>query len=201
MAYTIKQAITSKLFSHVVVSTDSEIIAETAKSFGAESWFLRPKTLSTDDAPKLPVIHHALLESEKYFSKEFDIIIDLDTTSPLRKVEDITNSYKQFIDEDADILITGCPSKKNPYFNMVEVVNGKVNLIKHSNSIPKSRQKAPEVFDMNASIYIWKRKTLLNCKSLFTDKTSLYIMPEERSIDIDSEHDWDIVNFLMKKKV
>ena len=84
MAYTIEQALQSKLFEHVVVSTDSKDIAEVAKLYGAESWFLRPSELATDEAPKLPAIRHAFMESEKHYGHQFDTLVDLDVTSPLR---------------------------------------------------------------------------------------------------------------------
>ena len=199
MAYTIEQALQSKLFKHVVISTDSEKIAEIAKTFGAKVWFLRPAELALDETPKIPVIRHAFQESENHFGYTFDVLVDLDVTSPLRKVEDITGSYQQFVDEDADILITACPAKKNPYFNMVELVNGKVQLIKQLDTFPQFRQNAPQVYDMNASIYIWKREALLNCNTLFVEKTSLYIMPEERSVDIDTQIDWDFVEYIIGK--
>jgi CMP-N,N'-diacetyllegionaminic acid synthase len=200
MAYTIEKAIQSELFLHVVVSTDSEQIAETAKNFGADVWFLRPKELALDDTPKLPVIRHAFQESEKYYGQMFDILMDLDSTSPLREVEDITGSYRQFVKEDADNLISVCCAKKNPYYNMVELVNGKVQLIKKTHPVPHSRQSAPQVFDMNASIYIWKRETLLKYNSLFLEKTSLYVMNEDRSVDIDSQHDFNLVDYMIKKQ-
>lgn len=199
MAYTIEQARQSELFEYVVVSTDSEKIADIAKNFGADVWFLRLADLATDEAPKLSVIRHAFQESEKHFNLTFDILVDLDVTSPLRKVEDITGSYQQFVDEDADILLTACPSRKNPYFNMVEFVNGKIQLIRQLDTFPQFRQNAPQVFDMNASIYIWKREALLNYNTLFVEKTSLYIMPEERSVDIDTQLDWDFVEYMIEK--
>ncbi|MDP6729403.1 MAG: acylneuraminate cytidylyltransferase family protein [SAR324 cluster bacterium] len=201
MAHTIKQALESGLFEHVVVSTDSDKIAETAKSLGAEVWFLRPADLATDEAPKLPAIRHAFLESEKYYGHQFDVLMDLDVTSPLRSVEDITGAYRQFVEEDAHILITASPARKNPYFNMVEQVNGRVQKVKQLDKSPVRRQDAPEVYDMNASIYIWKRDVLLNCDTLFTERTSLYIMPEERSVDIDTELDWDFVEFMIGKMI
>ena len=102
MAYTIGQALESGLFEHVVVSTDSDEIAETAKSFGAEAWFLRPAKLATDKSPKLPVIRHAFQEAEKHYNNHFDILVDMDVTSPLRKVVDISNAYHQFIKDDSD---------------------------------------------------------------------------------------------------
>jgi len=201
MAYTIDQAKRSFLFEYVVVSTDSAEIAETAKQYGAEAWFLRPAELATDTAPKLPVIRHAFLEAEKYYGHEFEILVDLDATSPLRSVEDIKNSFEQFNAEGADILITGSPSRKNPYFNMVEITDGRVCKVKELQSPPVRRQDAPAVYDMNASIYIWKREALLECETLFTEKTSLYVMPERRSIDVDTELDWELVEFIIGKKM
>lgn len=200
MGHTICQAIKSGLFEHIVVSTDSKKIASTAKKFGAESWFLRPAHMATNNAPKLPVIRHAFMESEKQYGLKFDVLVDLDATSPLRHVEDISMAYRQFIEEGADILITASPSRKNPYFNMVERVNGHLRIVKELDKMPVRRQDAPQVFDMNASIYIWKRQALLENDTLFTDRTSLYIMPEQRSVDIDTEMDWEFVEYMIGKQ-
>ena len=201
VAYTIEHARESALFEHIVVSTDSHEIAEVAKNFGAESWFLRPAELATDEAPKLPAIRHAFLEAEKHYGHEFDVLVDLDATSPLRNVEDITGAYEKFLDEDANILITACPARKNPYFNMVEKVNGRIRQVKRLDKLSSRRQDAPKVYDMNASIYIWKRQALLENEILFGERTSLYVMTEERSVDIDTELDWDFVEFIMSKKI
>ena len=198
MAYTIEQAFASGLFEHVVVSTDSNEIASMAKNYGAEIWFLRPPEMATDDAAKIPVIRHTLIESEKYYNKKFDVIIDLDVTSPLRQVKDIIDAYNQFINENADILITANESKKNPYYNMIQKKNNHIERLIVTDKPIYSRQKAPNVYDMNASIYIWKRESLIKNNTLFTNKTSLYLMPQERSFDIDSELDWRIVEFLIK---
>jgi len=200
MAYTIEQALETALFDHVVVSTDSEKIAETARTYGAEAWFQRHADLATDEAAKLPAIRHVFQESEKHYGHHFDVLMDMDATSPLRKVEDIIEAYQQFINEDADILITACPARKNPYFNMVERANGRIQLVKQLDKTPIRRQDAPTVYDMNASIYIWKRQVLLKTDTLFTKRTSLYVMPEERSVDIDTELDWAFVEFMMEKK-
>ena len=125
--------------------------------------------------------------------------MDLDATSPLRNVEDISGAYKQFKDEDADILITASPARKNPYFNMVEKMNDRIQEVKKLETPPTRRQDAPQVYDMNASIYIWKRQALLENDTMFRDRTSLYVMPEERSVDIDTELDWDFVEFMIGK--
>lgn len=199
LSYTIEQALDSNLFEHIVVSTDSEKIAKLAVKYGADAWFLRPQELASDRISKLPAIKHAFLESEKHYNKTFNILMDLDATSPLRIVDDIENAYNQFLKDKADILISASPCRKNPYFNQIELLNGKIKPVKETDSIIVRRQDAPKVYDMNASIYIWERNALLNCDTLFTDKTSLYVMPEERSVDIDTEIDFNFVEFMMSK--
>lgn len=202
IAYTIEQAVVADIFEHVVVSTDSDEIAEISVKFGAEVFFKRPEELSGDSVAKIPVIRHALLESEKHFNRRFDTVIDLDATSPLRSVEDIKNAFRQFTSDENDILITAMPSRRSPYFNLVEIDDrGGVSLAKKLSRPVHRRQDAPKCFDMNASIYIWKREALLTRDSLFSDKTGLYIMPEDRSIDIDSEIDFEFVKLLMGKRM
>ena len=199
MYFTIKQAIKAKIFDRIMVSTDSKKILKIAKSYGAGGWFLRPKKLSLNSSQKIPVIRHALLQAEKFYNKKFETIIDLDVTSPLRKTEDILKAYKFFIKQKANILITGCKSKKNPYFNIVEVIKNKLQRVKMLKKNIYRRQDAPKTYDCNASIYIWKKKSLVNFKSFYKVKTAFYEMPESRSIDIDSELDFKLVEFLLKK--
>lgn len=200
IAYTIEQAKESKLFEHIVISTDSDDIASIAKENGAEVFFKRSAEMASDTAGKLDVIKDAFVRSEEYYEHKFDYLVDLDATAPLRIVKDIVDSFKQLLDNDHDNLITAMPSRRSPYFNLVEVdKNNKVYLSKTLDSSIVRRQDAPKSYDMNASIYIWKRDVILNEQSLFLEKTGLYVMPEERSIDIDSELDYKFVEFLMKE--
>jgi len=201
IAYTIEQAIASRLFEHIVISTDSDDIANITKMYGAEVFFKRSAELASDTAGKLDVIKDAFIRSEEYYGEEFEYLIDLDATAPLREVEDIVKSFEQLLNADNDNLITAMPSRRSPYFNLVEVdKNGKVYLSKTLDSSIVRRQDAPKSYDMNASIYIWKRDSILNDKSLFLEKTGLYIMPEKRSIDIDTELDYKFVEFLLENK-
>jgi CMP-N,N'-diacetyllegionaminic acid synthase len=200
IAYTIEQAKASQLFEHIVVSTDSDDIADIAKQFGAEVFFKRSKQLASDTAGKLDVIRDAFVRSENYYNKKFDYLIDLDATAPLRSVDDIINAFNQFKANGNDNLITAMPSRRSPYFNLVEQdKNGKVYLSKILDSTIVRRQDAPKSYDMNASIYIWKRDIILNEKNLFLENTGLYVMPEERSIDIDTPLDYKFVEFIMKE--
>ena len=198
IAYTIEQAKASGLFEHIVISTDSDDIANIAKIYGAEVFFKRSEEMATDTAGKLDVIRDAFKRSEEYYNRTFDYLIDLDATAPLRSVEDIIDSFNQFKENNNDNLITAMPSRRSPYFNLVEQdENGKVYLSKKLDSTIVRRQDAPKSYDMNASIYIWKREIILNENSIFLEKTGLYVMPEERSIDIDTELDFKFVDFIL----
>tara|TARA_Y100001970_G_scaffold250206_1_gene321702 strand:+ start:21642 stop:22343 length:702 start_codon:yes stop_codon:yes gene_type:complete len=201
IAHSIEQAKESNLFEKIVVSTDSVDIQNISKEFGAESWFLRPKELSIDSAPKLPAIRHLFIESEKKFRTEFEYIVDLDASSPLRSIQDITNSFNIFLDSGFENLVSVTESRRNPYFNMIEMDKGVVKLSKEISPRPTSRQEVPDVYDMNASIYIWKRSSLLNDNHIINSQTGIYMMPEERSYDIDSQLDWQIVEMIMEKKI
>ena len=202
IAYTIEQAKASKLFDYIVISTDSDEIASIAKEYGAEVFFKRSAEMASDTAGKLDVIRDAFVRSEEHYDKKYDYLIDLDATAPLRDTDDIVNSFKQFLKDNNDNLITAMPSRRSPYFNLVEQdKSGKVYLSKKLDDTIVRRQDAPKSYDMNASLYIWKRDTILNEKTLFLNKTGLYVMPEERSIDIDTELDYKFVEFLMKEKI
>ena len=119
----------------------------------------------------------------------------------MRNVEDIIKSFKIFIKRKADGLITGTRSRRSPYFNVVEIINRKVQIVKNIGKNYFRRQDVPKTYDMNASIYIWKRKTLIKHNSQYSQfkgKTVLYEMPAIRSVDIDSEIDFKFVEFLLK---
>lgn len=210
ISYTIRQALKSKMFDEVVISTDSKKIQKIAKKYGAKSWFLRPKKISSDKSSKLLAVRHALLESERFFKVKFDICVDLDITSPLRNINDIKKSLKLFKRKNANNLISICPAKKNPYFNMIEIQQKKIRIVKFkkdSNKYSRSyssdygivrRQDAPIVYEMNASIYIYKRMSLIKKFKLLNSKTITYLMPRNRSADIDDIDDFNLVKTIIK---
>jgi CMP-N,N'-diacetyllegionaminic acid synthase len=195
--HTFAQAKNVKKFNHIVVSTDSKKIS---KMIGKKySWFLRSRKLSGDKISKIKVIVDTLKKSEKKFQLKYDIVVDLDVTSPLRSIRDIDNAFKFFMKKNYDNLFSVCEASRNPYFNMIELIDDRVILSKKKNFI-SSRQTAPKVYDMNAAIYIWKRDILLKKESLFNKNTGVYIMPKHRSIDIDDKLDYKIVKFLYNEK-
>ena len=199
IAYSLQQAIETKLFSQIAVSSDSSEIRATALSHGATFVVDRPAQMASDTAPKLPAIRHCVETTEKEFG-QFDIIIDLDATAPLRIAEDIIGALELLKQTSADNIITGTPAHRSPYFNLVETdSNGIVHLSKPLPESVSRRQDSPECFDMNASIYVWKRDALLNNQSLFAPSTRLFLMPRERSLDIDSQADFEMVEWMMSK--
>ena len=194
VSHTIKVAKKSKVFSKVVVSSDSLKILKISEKEKPNFLIKRPKKLSNSKALKVLAIRHALKASEEKFDMKFDYIVDLDITSPIRKITDIKKALKKIIREKNDILVTAIPSKKNPYFNMIEFdKKQKLRRVKNISKKVYNRQGAPKVYDMNASIYIWKRKTLLLKEDLFYGKTSLYLMKNQYAFDIDTELDYKIL--------
>ena len=126
--------------------------------------------------------------------------MDLDATSPLRKISDIEGAVKKCIENDLDIVYSVCEARKNPYFNMVELdENGYPHLSKKLDSAILSRQAAPKVYELNASIYVYKREFLLNATTVFSDKAGIWVMDDE-SIDIDSENDLKYMEYLLREK-
>lgn len=199
IAWTIEQALACRLAAAVYVSTDDPVIAEVAKAAGARVPFIRPAELATSSAAKVPVIRH-LVDWVEVHDQPVARVIDLDPTSPLRDIDDIL-ACAALLDSDTDVVITGYASDKNPYFNMVERKSGGFyeRVCIPPNEVA-ARQSAPKVYAMNASIYTWHRHTLAD--SLWAHaRIRLHEMPRERSIDIDHEIDFQLVELLMKKKV
>lgn len=197
IVYTIEQALACKRIDAVYVSTDDEAIAAIARTAGARVPFLRPAELATAEAPKLPVIRHLVAAVEAQGTAA-ERIVDLDPTSPLRDLADI-DACLALLDEATDVVITGYEAEKNPYFNMVEAgADGSVRLVKPPAQGVHTRQSAPRVYAMNASVYVWHRRTL--DKGLWDGRARLHVMPRERSVDIDSELDFKLVELLMKEK-
>ena len=198
IAHTVELAKKINFFSKIVLSSDSEKIFQIDKKFNLDYIIKRSKNLSGDRIGKVKVIQDALKKTEKKFNVKFDYIFDLDVTSILRNKNDIIRSFKKIRKEKANNLVSVTEARKNPYFNMVEY--GKDKKLYLSKKLKKgvfSRQSAPKVYELNASIYIWKRKALVNFKKLITNKTTIYLMPRKRSIDIDEKIDMEIVKLFI----
>ena len=202
LIHSLDQARESGLFDYIVVSSDSEAILQLAEDWGVDHSIERPADLATDSAAKLPAIQHCFRTAESMSGIRFDTVVDLDATSPLRNQSDLKGSLELLENGDSVTnVITGTPARRSPYFNLIELdESGRVHLSGKRQGDMETivrRQDAPTCFDMNASIYAWWRDSLLSARHVIQPKTRLYVMPEERSVDIDSELDFRWVEFLM----
>ncbi len=200
IVHSIEQAQASKLFEHIAVSSDDQAILDAARAAGVQHLVQRPLELATDTAAKLPAIRHCVETVENEIGQVVDIVADLQPTSPLRWPSDIIGAVALLDNGDVENVITGSPAKCSPYFNLVEErPDGSVGLSKPTDPPIVRRQDAPRTFDMNGSIYVWRRATLMSDVGLFLEKTRLFEMPEDRSADIDTELDFQFVEFLAER--
>lgn len=202
LAHTVEQALASTVFDWVAVSSDSDEILAAGTAAGADFAVRRPVELASDTAAKIPAIRHCAATVEAETGIRIDIITDLDATSPLRSLDDIRGAVAKLEASGADNLLTGMPARRSPYFNLVEeAADGHVQLSKKLATPITRRQDAPKCFDLNASVFVWTRAALFSGNdTVFNNHTILYEMPEERSIDIDTETDFDFVAFIMNQR-
>jgi N-acylneuraminate cytidylyltransferase/CMP-N,N'-diacetyllegionaminic acid synthase len=199
IAHSIEQALAWERTDEVVVSTDDEEIQTVATEYGASSPFLRPEELATDEAAKIPVIQHALQEIEDRQDCEYDYVVDIDATAPLRTVDDIESCFRVVLKDEVSNAYTVTEADKNPYFNMVELNDdGYAQLSKELPNDVVRRQEAPDVYAMNASVYVYDRNFLINTDTVHGERTKVSKMPRERSVDIDTPLDLRFVEFLME---
>ena len=195
---TVDQAL--RVFGSVVVSTDDDQIAAVAREHGAMVPFTRPGHLATDDAPKIPVLRHAAdwVEGEK--GQRFDLVVDLSCTTPLRSDDDIAGAIELFhASGDIDNVISICSSAGNPFFNQVLMTDdGAIRLVMKADDPPSSRQAAPPVYIINGAVYVWRRDALATGDRVVRERSVGYVMPSERSLDIDTELDFKLAQLILE---
>ena len=197
--YSIESALANAYVDEIYVSTDDEEIAILAKSLNATVPFIRPKELSDDHSPELLSWQHALtfLKNE---NKMPDIFVSLPCTSPLRNNVDVSQSIESLIKSEADLSISVCKSERNPYFNMVEIDDsGNAKILKKNSKNIIRRQDAPEIFDVTTVAYSAWSKYLLETNSIMKGKVTTSLVPRERAIDIDTNFDFDLARYFLKK--
>lgn len=203
ICHSIGQARSAGCFHTISVSSDSLEILETAQKFEPSVHLIhRPAELAHDSAPKITAIQHCVTTTQTELDLEFDTIVDLDPTSPLRAVDDIRACIALMETPNTTNVITGSKARRSPYFNLAEVgPDGCARLSKPTEALAiVTRQSSPPCFDMNASIYVWPCAQFLKIPSLWQSQTRLYVMPEERSWDIDSPLDLFVVKELAERR-
>lgn len=159
----------------------------------------REESLAGDKVPKVAVILDSLNKSEELFAQKFDMVVDLDITSPLRTVQDVKNAIERKKQRnDVDVVYSVAPSRRNPYFNMVKEENGFFCKAIPSNFT--TRQEAPVFYDMNASIYAYSPKSLREKEHsvFFNSGCDAIVMMDTGILDIDSEEDYELIQIIAK---
>ena len=204
IVWSIEQALATKEIDRVVVSTDSEMIAEIARAAGAETPFIRPDYLSSSEAGKFGVFKHALQACEDHYEETYDLYVDLDCTSPLRDVSDISACIAQYHQRKihgVNGVFSICEARKNPYFNLLEADDkGALKICKKLAGTIVRRQDAPSVYEHVASIYALSPDYIRNAGYLLDGHTEGYDIGSEKSLDVDSDFDFLLIEYLMKRK-
>ena len=195
----IKKHVTPHDRVDVVLNTDSEDLIQLVEQVSdlKVAVLRRDESLAGDRVPKVAVIHDCLKRSEELFKVNYDVVIDLDITSPLRTVDDIKNAIERKISRsEVDVVYSVTHSRRNPYFNMVKEEDGFFR--KAIASTFTTRQEAPVFYDMNASIYAYS-PTALKQKdqtTFFNSNCDAVVMFDTGILDIDSEEDYELMQVI-----
>jgi CMP-N,N'-diacetyllegionaminic acid synthase len=186
--------------SDIILSSDSEELHHLLESIKVKNLLRvhRPKNISDDKSAKIDVIKHAYFEAITLTHLKYEFIIDLDITSPIRRLSDLENVIFDHIKSKTAIQLTATESRRNPYFNMVKLdeFNNCTRVIP-SNYV--TRQECPTVFDLNASIYSYLPSALENRNpSSSNTSCSITLMKDSIILDIDSQNDLSALNHLVE---
>jgi CMP-N,N'-diacetyllegionaminic acid synthase len=180
----------------IVLNTDSHDLIELVTNRFKYTIHVikRDPKLGEDNTPKVQVIQNSYQIMKNRMNYDYDMVIDLDITSPLRTLENLELLIEKKEKSDADIVFSVTDSRRNPYFNMVKnTVNGYERVIQ---SDFNTRQEAPEIFDMNASMYAYSPGFLMSGKGIFDVKCDVIKMIDTAVLDIDHESDFELMEVI-----
>lgn len=202
IGWAIESALAVSRIRRLIVSTDSEKIAEIALKFGAEVPFFRPADLASDSSPEWLSWRHALTFLKADEGRLPDAMVSVPATAPLRMPQDIDNCLDLFSAGDADAVVTVTEAHRNPYFNMVQVnQDGTVRLVASTNESHSRRQDAPLVYDMTTVAYVVKPDFVFLRNSIFDGRVKAAFIPIERAIDIDTVLDYQIAEYYVSQRI
>jgi CMP-N-acetylneuraminic acid synthetase len=201
IAWSIEHALAVKRIDRVIVSTDSDEIAELARQYGAEVPFMRPAELAGDNSPEWLAWRHALNYIKESTGALPEVMVSVPTTAPLRLPIDIENCLDEYEKGNADMVITVTDAHRSPYFNMVKTnADGSVGLVNPPLLTIARRQDAPVVYDMATVCYVANPEFVMTHNATFEGKVKAVNIPTERAIDIDTLLDFQIAESLLKIK-
>ncbi|MDD3023740.1 MAG: acylneuraminate cytidylyltransferase family protein [Syntrophomonadaceae bacterium] len=191
IAWTIEEARKSKYIDRLIISSDDDEIIEAAKKWGGVVPFVRPAALAADETPGIEPIIHALNTLEE----KFDYVVLLQPTSPLRTVSDIDECIHCCIQQAAPVCVSVSAAAESPYWMYTLSKQQRLYPLLPGVKLIDRRQDFPVVYLLNGAVYVARTDYLLKEKSFISEETVAYIMPAERSWDIDDEMDFLICEF------
>ena len=196
IAWTIDQASKSKLIDRVILSSEDTEICSIAAKYGCEVPFIRPKELAEDHSTSVDVILHALSKVKNY-----QYVVMLQPTSPFRESIDIDDCISYCIDNLANVCVSLTESEKTPHWMYYRCLDGKLSpLIDKGKEIPSYRHQVRQAYVLNGAVYVVKVDWFLKKRTFLTGETMGFIMPRERSLDVDTMHDWELMELLFLRK-
>ncbi len=200
LAWTIEAAHASGRVSRLIVSTDDQSIADVARQYGAEVPFLRPAELAQDDTPGIEPVLHAVRWVEENEGYRPEYVMLLQPTSPFRSSEDILAAVELAQGRQADSVVSVCLAHHHPFWTKSLDGDGRMQEFIKLDRPYLSRQNLPDAYALNGAIYLVRREVLLAQRNFYGNVTYGYVMPAERSIDIDSPWDLYLADLVMKDR-
>jgi CMP-N-acetylneuraminic acid synthetase len=199
LAYTAEAALTARRLTRVVLTTDDEAIAEVGKQYGIEVPFLRPCELAEDDTPTLPVVQHAVRWLEQR-GDSFDSVCLLQPTNPLRRAEHIDACIELLESSGADAVVTvlPVPAEHNPHWVYFRNAEGHLSLTTGEAAPIPRRQDLPEALHREGSVYVTRRRVLMEQNSLFGSRLVGYPMDPAECVNIDTLADFEKAEKLLR---
>ena len=196
IAWTIDAALQSRTVTRTVVTTDDDEIAMMAQRYGAEVPFKRPADLAGDTSPGIAVVRHAVQWFDEREHYRPDFVIHLQHTSPLRTAEDIDAAFGLLTERGADAVVSVTPAHHHPYWTRTVDEDGWLHDFLDQSTPILVRQHLPPVYAVNGAIYLASRDVVLT-DGWFTSRTAAYVMPSDRSVDIDTAMDFAMAQLLL----
>lgn len=197
IVWTIDTALASSVLDRTILSTDSAAIAAVARAAGCDVPFQRPSSLAQDRTTSAAVVEHAL-EVLDDAGDRYDLVVLLQPTSPLRTAGDIDGAVRLCVDRDATTCVSVSPSRQNPYWMITIDEFGTARPLFPA-TVPTRRQDLPATYAYNGALYVVRTEWIRREKQIFAPHMVAYVMPFERSVDIDDEADFQLAELAARR--